>query len=241
MANYNRYDLRRVTKTLYDIQDIRKRVEGRLGLKSNGVQKKINVGDGSNLKANINEDVFNLLNVLLAFMQNEEKKLTKQQKEMIDDSFPFGTILREQQGIDYKLAGVILSEIDIEEGSTVSKLWRFCGLDPTAKSKKGEKNKYNKFLKTKLVGTFGHMAILRFSHPYRAVYDARKMRRESQEWGERPGHRHNDAIRYAVKMWIANWLYPTWRALEGLPVRPPYHEEKLGHKHDDKSKPKNKK
>jgi len=237
MAKYNRYDLKKVTKTLYDVQDMRKRMEGRLGLKSNGTEKERKIGDGSNLRADINPEVFVSLSILLEQLKEEEKVLVKQQKAMIDDSFPFGEILRSYPGIDYKLAGVLLSEIDIVEGKNVSKLWRFCGLDPTAKSKKGEKNKYNKFLKTKLVGTFGHMQVTHFDHPLRPFYDARKMRREAQGWGNDgsspKGHRNNDAIRYAVKMWIAKWLYPKWRAFEGLYVRPPYQEEYLGHKHGE--------
>lgn len=244
-AKYSRFDLKRVTKTLYDMQDIRKRIEGRLGLRKDGTLKVAVKGDGVNLKAEIEPDVAAALHVLLDQIKDKEKELGKLQKEMIDDSFPFGEVLRSYQGIDYKLAGVILSEYDIVEATTVSKMWRFGGMDPTAKSKKGEKNKYSKFLKSKLLGTFGHMQIKmagkgneargKEPHPMRAFYEARKMRYTSQNWGTRPGHRDNAAVRYAVKMWIATWLYPTWRAFEGLPVRPPYQEEYLGKKHGEPS------
>jgi hypothetical protein len=43
-------------------------------------------------------------------------------------------------------------------------------------------------------------------------------------------HRHRAAIRYMVKMFLAD-LYKAWRPLHGLEVRPPYHEAVLGHKH----------
>lgn len=233
MNKYSRYDLKKVTKTLYNIQDIRRRIEGRLGLKSNGKLKVANKGDGSNLRAVIDDEVANALNVFLEQLKEEEKLFVKKQKVMILDSFPFGRVLKAYQGIDYKLAGVILSEIDIYEGENVSKLWRYCGLDPTAKSTKGEKNKYNKFLKVKLVGTLGHMQFIKKDHPMRVFYDARKMRREGQGWGKSKKHRHNDAMQYAVKMWIATWLYPTWRKFEGLSVREPYAEEYLGKKHGE--------
>jgi hypothetical protein len=229
---YSRFDLRKITKTLYDIQDIRKRIEGRLGLKKDGSKKKIDKGDGSNLRAVINEEVANGLLILWDQLKDKEKELAARQKEMLRTSFPFSEVLVNYPGISHKLAGVILSEIDIERATTVSKLWRYCGLDPTAKSVKGEKNKYNKFLKTKLLGTFGHMQTIQKKHPLRPIYDARKFRREQQSWGKSKGHRHNDAIRYVVKMWIANWLYPVWRAFEELEVRPPYQEEYLGHKHE---------
>lgn len=54
---------------------------------------------------------------------------------------------------------------------------------------------------------------------------------EAMAWKDtKAGHRHRAAIRYMVKQWLAE-LYNHWREIEGLEVRPPYHEEKLGHKH----------
>jgi len=44
------------------------------------------------------------------------------------------------------------------------------------------------------------------------------------------GHRDRAAKRYMVKMFIKD-LYVAWREIEGLPVRVPYQEEYLGHKH----------
>jgi len=40
-------------------------------------------------------------------------------------------------------------------------------------------------------------------------------------------HRMNMALRYMRKMFLID-LYNAWRAIEGLPIEPPYHEEKLG-------------
>ena len=47
---------------------------------------------------------------------------------------------------------------------------------------------------------------------------------------ESAGHRDRAAKRYMVKMFLKD-LYVAWRELEGLPVRAPYQEEYLGHKH----------
>lgn len=41
------------------------------------------------------------------------------------------------------------------------------------------------------------------------------------------GHMHNKAIREMVKRFLADF-HTEWRTVEGLPVRPPYSEEKLG-------------
>lgn len=49
-------------------------------------------------------------------------------------------------------------------------------------------------------------------------------------WGNSDGHRHNAAMRYMVKMFLAEF-WKQWRTLEGLPVREPYAEQYLGLKH----------
>lgn len=87
---------------------------------------------------------------------------------------------------------------------------------------------FNPFLKTKLIGVLGS-SFLKCGGPYRTIYDNYKHRLEHHpKWAERSkGHRHNAAIRYAVKEFLAD-LWTVWRQLEGLPVRPRYNEEKLG-------------
>ena len=54
---------------------------------------------------------------------------------------------------------------------------------------------------------------------------------KAKSWSEESkGHRDRAAKRYMIKMFLKD-LYVAWRTLEGLPVRKPYHEEYLGHKH----------
>jgi hypothetical protein len=45
--------------------------------------------------------------------------------------------------------------------------------------------------------------------------------------GTTKGHRHNMAIRYMVKEFLAD-LWTIWRTLEGLETKPRYAEAKLG-------------
>lgn len=94
---------------------------------------------------------------------------------------------------------------------------------------KGEKLPYNAFLKMKLVGVLGPV-MLKVGSPWRSFYDDYKHRKQSAGWGKSDGHRHNAAIRYMVKMLLLD-IWKEWRAHEGLPVRPSYQEEKLGHVH----------
>lgn len=67
---------------------------------------------------------------------------------------------------------------------------------------------------------------------YGKIYDDYKNRLENdpRHQEKTPGHRHNMAIRYMVKM-LLNDLYNAWRPLEGLPVAPTYAEAKLGLTH----------
>jgi hypothetical protein len=106
---------------------------------------------------------------------------------------------------------------------------------------------FNPFLKTKMVGVFGTNVLRCKKCPYRAIYDAYKHRMEhhavhgvhndktpdpkfpkTKIMLASKGHRHQMAIRYAVKMFLLD-LYKKWRELEGLPVPTPYREGKLGY------------
>lgn len=108
------------------------------------------------------------------------------------------------------------------------------GIDQTFESgkamrpTKGEKLPYNAFLKTKLVGVLGPV-LLQVGSPWRKCYDDYKHRKGSGGWGRSDAHRHQAAIRYMVKMLLLA-IWKEWRAFEGLSVREPYSEGKLGMK-----------
>lgn len=101
---------------------------------------------------------------------------------------------------------------------------------------------FNKRLRTALVGVMADGFIkaqndycLRFYYPYKArlEQEANKVGgdEKAKAWSEESkGHRDRAAKRYMVKMFLKD-LYANWRAIEGLPVRVPYQEEYLGHKH----------
>lgn len=112
---------------------------------------------------------------------------------------------------------------------------------------------YNPFLKTKLTGVLAG-SFLRTGSPWKAVYDGYKHRLETDPTREkvtlnefkkrykqdkttmattwRPGRINDAAKRYMLKMFLLD-LYKAWRTLEGLPLSPPYHEWKFGHKHGE--------
>ena len=94
---------------------------------------------------------------------------------------------------------------------------------------KGEKLPYNSFFKTKMVGVMAS-CLLKANSPYRKFYDDYKHRLVSSGKGRTDGHRHQMAMRYMVKMVLAD-IWKDWRTLEGLDVRESYQEQYLNHKH----------
>jgi hypothetical protein len=98
-----------------------------------------------------------------------------------------------------------------------------------ARPVKGEKLHYNSFLRSKLAGVLGPI-LIKCDSPWRSHYDNYKNRWKTAGKGVNDAHRHAAATRYMVKMLLLD-IWTEWRKSEGLPVRPSYAEEKLGHVH----------
>ncbi len=223
--------IRTTVRTLYDFQDLRIRIAGRL-------RKKADSGDMEMPEDTEDIDLSNDALPIVKKTWEEMKKWEKElQKALISElkGVPiYEEFLKGVKGIGPMMAGVIISEYDIYKAPTVSNLWSFTGLAP-GKDKliKGQKATFNKWLRTKMCGVLAG-SFLKSKSPYRKYYDDMKTRLEQEEgWKEEkaPGHRHRAAIRYMVKMFLKD-LYVAWRPLEGLSVRPPYQEEYLGHIHE---------
>jgi len=117
-------------------------------------------------------------------------------------------------------------------------------VDKGGKTKTRRGITFNPFVKTKL-----HVlaeSFIKSGSEYRQIYDNCKHRlehhdvygthRDAERIAEAADnerkyapklHRHLMARRYMIKMFLAD-LYVAWRTVEGLPVRSPYAEEKLG-------------
>jgi len=101
---------------------------------------------------------------------------------------------------------------------------------------------FNQKLRTALVGVLADGFIKQQNYYCMTFYYPYKKRLELEEsevwhvgkqvaWRDvSRGHRDRAAKRYMMKMFLKD-LYVAWRELEGLPVRAPYQEEYLGHKH----------
>lgn len=181
------------------------------------------------------------------------------------DPIPIYHWLIAQPGVGPQMAGVIISEINIEKATNPSSLWKYCGLDVhedgTARSRRkehqvereyidrhGEVKKkmgltYKPWLKAKLLKVLG-ASLLRATgknrskpHKYSEIYDNYRHRLENhpKHKDKTDGHKHAMANRYMVKEFMKD-LYVAWRQIEGLPVSEEYSVAKLGIVHSKKSK-----
>ena len=159
------------------------------------------------------------------------------------------------RGLGPKMSGIVLTEIDITKCDSISALWKYCGLDVVIDPETGEGEgrsrkkhhlvektyvdkdgnetvtkgiSFNPTLKTKMVGVLGGSFIKQGGY-YREVYDGYKNRLNNhpKHAEKTAGHKHAMANRYMIKIFLQD-LWLKWRELEGLPIRAPYAEEKLG-------------
>lgn len=156
-------------------------------------------------------------------------------------SFVIWDWLKTVKGIGPVLAGLLVSETNIEECTTVSKMWAWWGLDPESKGSSYRRSRVSKVV--------GESLLRKRSKPYYAAYLRYKTTKEHTmvepcmacngsgkhgddscancagtgkgPWGKSQNHRHAAARRYMVKRFLAD-LWRVWRIREGLPCPEPY-------------------
>lgn len=261
--------LKLIVKEYYETQKYRVRLGNRMKLKKDGDDQKNSVDTQGILYVSSREFFF--LDESYASALAREKEMEKMIHERLKD-FPINEWFKGVKGCGDMMTAILITTIDIEKASTVSKIWQYCGLNPgevrgmkkmspkqaaengfevvreydnfegkkeviakTMDMIRGDKLKagylapFNQWIRTKLIGVLAG-SFLKSRSPYRIYYDNLKTRELAK--GTPKGHAHNRALRYMVKMFLAD-MYAVWRELEGLEVRAPYQEEKLGHKHNN--------
>lgn len=136
--------------------------------------------------------------------------------------------LKTVKGIGPILASSLLTTIDITKADHVSSIWKYAGLAPDQKRKKGEKINFNPFLK-KTCWLIGE-SFVKTKGEYRKVYDAsrkfydEKFPHEVKEKNRTlytKGHKYAMAKRRAVKLFLSHF-WTEWRTKENLPVSEPW-------------------
>lgn len=149
------------------------------------------------------------------------------------------TYLSQIQGIGPIFSSALIAWLQpISRFDNISKLWKYCGLAPDQKRKKGVKLGYNPHLKTlmwKIASSFEKQKASKSA--YRKLYDEKK-----RYLAERPDlkdaidkkvkgaklHVQLLTLRFIAKRFLADtWV--AWRRIEGLPVTEPYAIQILGH------------
>ena len=189
---------------------------------------------------------------------HETKRLEKRCLKLMDEFLahePIWQWLQRIRGISKVLAINLIRNFGYcEEAKSPSSIWKFAGLDvvdgKARVRKRGEKAQYRP--RAKVVSWLIGDSFLKQRTPYyREIYDKEKQRLEAMEFkpGElhakypnsyevtdmklKPLHIHRRAMRKMVKRFLVHY-YVVARKLKGLPIRPPYVEEKLKHQHIDK-------
>lgn len=248
-----RETIRQLVRIKYDYQDMRIRTSNRLALKKDDTAQDREAPDLPAVDIMELVDIKNLTKDL-------EAKIDKGIAKCLKGNPVYEGFLKGVKGVGPVMAGVLLSEIDLEKATTVSKIWQYAGLNPsmvrgrkkvvgmmmlTDTMVRGDRKTagfaipYNPFLKTKLLGVLAD-SFIKHKSPYTEHYYNMKSRleqsskefKEGRKWSEESkAHRDLAARRYMIKMFLADY-YSCGRAILGLEVRPPYQEEYLGHKHN---------
>jgi hypothetical protein len=94
---------------------------------------------------------------------------------------------------------------------------------------RGEKLRYNAFLRAKMVGVLAEV-LIKVKSPWTKFYYDYKHRKQTAGWGTSDGHRDFASKRYMIKHLLLD-IWTKFRTYHGLPVRPSYQEQYQGHTH----------
>jgi hypothetical protein len=213
---------------------------------------KLRIAISNQLAAGLRMQLFDP-EIIDAYTEEHVKPLEKQEGQIIRGA---GKLIRDTplwkhwlflvRGIGENLAAQLIAHIDpIGDFPTVSHLWAYAGykvVDGVAvRRTRGRRSNWNPDLKK--VCYLVAVSFEKAGGPYRKLYDEYKARdRAAHPKPDKPttdedgetdykysdGHIRMRALRHTVKIFLSH-LWQVWRELEGLPTRPPYPVEYLGH------------
>jgi len=154
-------DVRYLVDTYYQIQEQRKRA-------ANQVRAAGEAGEP---------------NELVNWIFDTFKRVEYYIKKTLDtytDSHPIGVWSKSIHGIGPVISAGLLAHIDIEKAPTAGAIWRYAGLDPTAKWEKGQVRPWNARLKT-LCWKVGENFQRAYNNP-KDIYGKIYRKRKEYEW-----------------------------------------------------------
>jgi len=177
---------------------------------------------------------------LYTLSRSIEQSRRKALIRLIRDEPIWSDFLEGVKGISAILCASLLKEFGYcETYRQISSLWRISGLHvingKAPKKEKGVRLDWNPRLRV-LAWRIGDSMIKQRTPYYRDIYDLEKerqcylMRTKAENAPKNKLHADLRARRKMVKIFLAHYWY-VCRKIKGLETRPPYVQEKLGHKH----------
>jgi hypothetical protein len=204
---------------------------------------------------------FYVVETYMGILKQEEASIGRL-KKMLEGIPIYDEFLSWVKGCGPKMAGAILSELDIYAAPYPSSFWRYCGLDvvkdPETGEKVGRRNwrrlmekttcvsssgefeetlslGYNPKIKSKLTFVLGSCLMKANGYYKTEAFDPYRERLEHRpDLNGQNSRKMAMARRYMVKQFLVD-LHVYWKKLEqGIDVKP-YQEEKLGKRHSRKT------
>lgn len=170
-------------------------------------------------------------------LKNLEDEWVGHLKKCIKKHPVYNRWLTNVSGIGPALAGDLLSEYKVEKVYYIGQLFQYAGIVGNTRRVKGEKAKYNVYLKKRLLGVLPG-SFLNARSPYAVVYYQARIQ-YLQRWINSDeenrknlslGHQHMMSNRKMVQQFIKDY-YVAFRTIMDIPVIKSYEEEKLGMVH----------
>ncbi len=135
----DRLALRLLTRAREDFQDMRKRMDNRIGRKADGSDQEVNE------RAFQTEDL-EMFADISGEARKQEQDVEKKMKKILKRFPIYNDWLLQVKGVGTIAAATIISTFDIEKATTVSKMWQYAGLNPgMVRGKKRHENKDGTF------------------------------------------------------------------------------------------------
>jgi hypothetical protein len=125
-SEQDRQTIRLLVRAREDFQDMRKRMDNRIGRKADGTEQDLEDAD----QRIISTDDVGMFGGIADAAHAQEAAIEKELKKVLKRFPIYVKWLKEVKGVGPIAAGWILGEYDIHRATTVSKLWQFTGLNP---------------------------------------------------------------------------------------------------------------
>jgi hypothetical protein len=145
--------------------------------------------------------------------EEERSTADKELKSLVHAQPEWEAYLKDAPGAGVVISAFLLSKIDLDLATTVSKVWRFLGYDPTEEYNPG-KGKMKSVLYAGL-----SISLIRMDppSPYRPMYDM--LRDKELSNGKKVSH--GGAIKRIIKLWLSHW-WETAQKYRGTYPREPW-------------------